>query len=59
MAELRPKVFREPELLETVSKLLKGRFEKSVIQNSAAGQKEEPCVAEVTACSILTSALKV
>lgn len=57
MAELRPKVFREPELLEAVSEVLTGRGAKTTIQSS--GGREEPCVAQAAACAILAAALKV
>lgn len=57
MAELRPKVFREPELLEAVSEVLTGRGAKTTIQSS--GGREEPCVAQASACAILAAALKV
>lgn len=57
MAELRPKVFREPELLEAVSEVLTGRGGKTAIQSS--GGREQPCVAQSAACAILGSALKV
>lgn len=57
MAELRPKVFREPELLEAVSEVLTGRGAKTTIQSS--GGREEPCIAQAAACAILAAALKV
>lgn len=57
MAELRPRVFREPELLEAVAEVLTGRGAKTAIQSS--GGREAPCVAQAAACAILTAALKV
>ncbi|CAM9836079.1 unnamed protein product, partial [Ectocarpus sp. 8 AP-2014] len=44
MAELRPKVFREPELLECVGEVLTGKGAKTAIQSS--GGREAPCVAQ-------------
>lgn len=57
MAELRPQMFREPELLEAIGEILTGRGAKTAIQSS--GGREAPCVAQATACAMLTSALKV
>ena len=57
MAELRPQVFREPELLEAVGEILTGRGAKTAIQSS--GGREAPCVAQAAACAILNAALKV
>lgn len=57
MAELRPQVFREPELLEAIGEILTGRGAKTAIQSS--GGREAPCVAQAAACAMLTSALKV
>lgn len=56
VAERRPKVFREPELLEAVSELLTGRGTKTAIQ--PASGREGPCVAQAAACGILAAALK-
>lgn len=57
MAELRPAVFREPELLEAVGEILMGIGSKTAIQSS--GGREAPCVAQAAACAMLTAALKV
>lgn len=57
MAELRPKVFREPELLEAVGEVLTGKGAKTAIQSS--GGREAPCVAQAAACAMLNAALKV
>lgn len=57
MATLRPTVFREPELLEAACELLTRPGEKTAV--SSYDRQEQPRVAQATACSILTSALKV
>lgn len=56
MADLRPKVFREPELLEAVCELLTSKGGKTAIQ---ASEQEPPREAQAAACSILTNALRV
>ncbi|CAM9165219.1 unnamed protein product, partial [Hapterophycus canaliculatus] len=56
MAERRPAVFREPELLEAVGEILTGRGAKTAIQSS--GGREAPCVAQSAACAMLMAALK-
>ncbi|CAM9751680.1 unnamed protein product, partial [Scytosiphon promiscuus] len=56
IAELRPAVFREPELLEAVGEILTGRGAKTAIQ--ASGGREAPCVAQSAACAMLMAALK-